>query len=110
MRKSCGLTDFLGQTCGDFGAPPKSLSATAEEGVKRYQITLLALTEDPLSWWKSHEQVYPFLATLAKRYLCFPGTPVSVRHSKTDTLTSEHVDQLLFLSKNADIPSLSKCV
>lgn len=69
MRKSCGLTDLLGQTYGDVGAPPKSLSATAEEEVKRYQeVTSLALTEDPLSWWKSHEEVYPFLATLAKRY------------------------------------------
>ncbi|CAI5642216.1 unnamed protein product [Oreochromis niloticus] len=34
MRKSCGLTDLLGQTYGDVGAPPKSLSATAEEEVK----------------------------------------------------------------------------
>ncbi|XP_065326764.1 E3 SUMO-protein ligase ZBED1-like [Pelmatolapia mariae] len=121
MRKSCGLTDLLGQTYGDVGAPPKSLSATAEEEVKRYQeVTPLALTEDPLSWWKSHEEVYPFLATLAKRYLCIPGTSVSAERvfstagdivtAKRSTLTSEHVDQLLFLSKNADIASLSKCV
>ncbi|KAL3987993.1 male-specific lethal 1 [Sarotherodon galilaeus] len=121
MRKSCGLTDLLGQTYGDVGAPPKSLSAPAEEEVKRYQeVTPLALTLDPLSWWKSHEQVYPFLATLAKRYLCIPGTSVSAERvsstagdivtAKRSTLTSEHVDQLLFLSKNADIPSLSKCV
>ncbi|CAI5682133.1 unnamed protein product [Oreochromis niloticus] len=121
MRKSCGLTDLLGQTYGDVGAPPKSLSATAEEEVKRYQeVTPLALTEDPLSWWKSHEEVYPFLATLAKRYLCIPGTSVSAERvfstagdivtAKRSTLTSEHVDQLLFLCKNADIASLSKCV
>ncbi|KAL3992615.1 RAC serine/threonine-protein kinase [Sarotherodon galilaeus] len=78
MRKSCGLTDLLGQTYSDVGAPPKSLSATAEEEVKRYQEVMpLALTEDPLSWWKYHEQVYAFLATLAKRYLCIPGTSVS---------------------------------
>lgn len=31
MRKSCGLTDLLGQTYGDVGAPQKSLSAIAEE-------------------------------------------------------------------------------
>uniref|UniRef100_A0A3B4FMZ3 BED-type domain-containing protein n=1 Tax=Pundamilia nyererei TaxID=303518 RepID=A0A3B4FMZ3_9CICH len=60
------------------------------------------------------------LATLAKRYLCIPGTSVSAERvfstagdivtAKRSTLTSEHVDQLLFLSKNADIASLSKCV
>ena len=74
MRKSRGLTDLLGQTYGDVGAATKSLSAIAEEEVKRYQeVTPLALTEDPLSWWKSHEHVYPFPAKLAKRYLCIPS-------------------------------------
>ena len=120
MRKSCGLTDLLGQTYGDVGAPTKSLTAIAEEEVKRYQeVTPLSLTEEPLSWWKSHERVYPFLAKLAKRYLCIPGTSVSAERvfstagdivtAQRSTLSSEHVDQLLFLSKNADIPSLSKC-
>lgn len=66
MRKSCGLADLLGQTYGDVRASPKS-SAIAEEVVKRYQeFTSLALTEDPLSWWKAHERVYPFLAKMTK--------------------------------------------
>ncbi|KAM3871381.1 E3 SUMO-protein ligase ZBED1-like [Diretmus argenteus] len=120
MKKSCGLAELLGQTYGDVGAPPKSLSSIAKEEMKRYlEITPLALTEDPLSWWKEHE-CYPFLAKLAKRYLCIPGTSVSAERvfstagdivtAQRSTLTSEHVDQLLFLSKNADITSLSKCL
>ena len=110
---------MLGQTYGDaVGAPEKSLSAIVEEEVKRYQeATPLALAEDPLSWWKSHEEMYPSMAKLAKRYLCIPGTSVPSESSRRletssqrSTLTSEHVHQLLFLNKNADIPSLSKCV
>lgn len=121
MRKSCGLAGLLGQTYGELGAIPKSLSVIAEEEVKRYQeVTPLALGEDPLRWWKVNEQVYPFLAKLAKRYLCIPGTSVPAERvfstagdivtAQRSTLTSEHVDQLLFLSKNADIHSLSKCL
>lgn len=50
MRRSCGLADLLGQTCGKLGAIPKSLSAIAEEEVKRHQeVTPLAHREDPLS-------------------------------------------------------------
>lgn len=37
MRKPCGLTDWLGHTYGDVGAPPKLLSATAAEEEKRSQ-------------------------------------------------------------------------
>ncbi|KAK0132481.1 Zinc finger BED domain-containing protein 1 [Merluccius polli] len=102
MRTSCGLADLLGQTYSEFGAPPKSLSAIVQEEVKRFQeVTPLAFTEDPLSWWKAHEQVYPFLAKLAKRYLCIPGTTVSAerllngwrhRHS-----TKEHSDLRMLL-------------
>ena len=119
-KKSCGLVDLLGHSCGDVALPPKSLSATADEEVRRYtEVAPLALTENPLSWWKIHEEVYPSLAKLAKRYLCVPGTSVSAERvfstagdivtAQRSTLTSEHVDQLLFLSKNADIPSLSTC-
>ncbi|KAJ8375706.1 hypothetical protein SKAU_G00062860 [Synaphobranchus kaupii] len=101
MRKSCGLADLLGQTYGDVGAPPKSLSAIAEEEVKRYQeVTPLALTEYPLSWWKAHEQVYPFLAKLAKRYLCIPGTSVSaetVFSTAGDIVTAQRSTQIMLI-------------
>lgn len=78
MMKSCGLADLLGQAYGDVGAPPKSFSTIAAEEVKRYtNVPPLALTRDPLSWWKANEQVYPSRAKLAKRYLCIPGSSIS---------------------------------
>lgn len=49
--------------------PKQNHYLPAEEEVKRYKVTSLAFTEDLLGWWKSHEQVYPFLAILAKRLL-----------------------------------------
>ena len=57
---------------------------------------------------------YPVLAKLAKLYLCVPGSSVSaecgfstagdVVTAQRSNLTSEHVDQLLFLHNNLIIP------
>jgi hypothetical protein len=113
-KRRSGLADLLGETFSTT-APLKSAFSQAEEEVKRYQeASPLPLEENPLNWWKAHEKMYPFLAKLAKRYLSIPGTSVSAERvfstagdivtAQRSTLTSEHVDQLLFLSKNASIP------
>ena len=65
---------------------------------------------DPLNWWKLNGVRFPRLATLARRYLCVPGTSVpservfsaaglTVNRLRT-RLTPEHVDMLIFLNKN----------
>ncbi|XP_030235893.1 zinc finger BED domain-containing protein 1-like [Gadus morhua] len=113
-KRRSGLADLLGETFSTT-APLKSAFSKAEEEVNRYQeASPLPLEENPLNWWKAHEKMYPFLAKLAKRYLSIPGTSVSAERvfstagdigtAQRSTLTSEHVDQLLFLSKNASIP------
>lgn len=71
----------------------------------------LSLAEgNPLSWWKEHQCEYPLLSHLAKVYLCIPGTSVSSERvfstagdivtAQRSLLSSDHVDQLLFLNKN----------
>ncbi|XP_056432536.1 E3 SUMO-protein ligase ZBED1-like [Gadus chalcogrammus] len=109
-KRKSALTDLLGQT---FKMTHQRLSASslAEREVKQYlDAPPLALTDDPLHWWKSHAQAYPLLAKLAQRHLCVPGTSVPAERvfstagdiisSQRSCLTSEHADQLLFLKKN----------
>lgn len=94
----------------------KSAAEKAKDEVKAYrEVDPLPLSENPLSWWMKREESYPLLARQAKRYLCVPGTSVpservfstagDIITAKRSCLTSEHVDQLLFLQKNLTVPS-----
>lgn len=72
-----------------------------------------SLQEDPLRWWNVHQVCYPMIASVAKRYLCIPGTSVSAERvfstagdivtAQRSTLTSKHVDQLIFMHKNVHV-------
>ena len=33
----------------------------------------LDVEEDPLKWWKIHENIYPILANVARKYFCIPA-------------------------------------
>lgn len=102
---------LLGKTFTNVPALPKSTRVTAEEELKKYlEVPPLALSEDPLKWWRFHEGEFPLLSKLAKRFLCIPGTSVAAERvfstagdivtAQRSTLSSNHVDQLLFLQKN----------
>ncbi|CAM4511391.1 unnamed protein product [Leuciscus chuanchicus] len=114
---SKSLLSLLGQSFTDIEGTlqPKTPYARAEEEMEKYcKAPSLPLTEDPMSWWHAHEVTFPLLSRLSKRYLCIPGTSVSAERvfstaedvvtAKRSTLKPEHVDQLVFLQKNLQIP------
>ena len=116
-RKKSLLVSLLGQSFTDTEgtAEPKPPYARAEKEMERFcQAPSLPLTEDPLNWWHVHEVTFPLLSQLAKRYLCIPGTSVfaeqvfstagDVVTVKRSALKPKHVDQLVFLQKNLNIP------
>nr|XP_054591578.1 E3 SUMO-protein ligase ZBED1-like [Nothobranchius furzeri] len=111
------LVTLLGHTFTDNEAAVqnKTSYSRAEEEVYNYcRAPSLPLTEDPLNWWHGHEFTFPLLSKLSKRYLRIPGTSVSAERvfstagdvvtAKRSTLKPEHVDHLVFLHKNLEIP------
>nr|XP_023660006.1 zinc finger BED domain-containing protein 1-like [Paramormyrops kingsleyae] len=111
------LVSLLGQSFTDTEGTvkPKTPYVIAKEEMEAYcKAPSLPLTEDPLNWWRVHEVMFPLLSLLSKRYLCIPGTSVSAERvfstagdvvtAKRSTLKPEHVDQLVFLKKNLQIP------
>lgn len=95
-------------------APQKTPTQKAKEEVNRYRdVEPVALSENPLIWWRDHEREYPLLALQAKQYLSIPGTSVpservfstagDIVTAQRSCLTPQHVDQLLFLQKNLTV-------
>ncbi|XP_059910907.1 uncharacterized protein LOC132459985 [Gadus macrocephalus] len=108
------LENLLGNTFSR-ATQPISAYAQAEEEVNKFRgAPPVPLSEDPLSWWRKNEIMYPLLSKLGKRYFCIPATSVSAERvfstagdivtAQRSTLTPEHVDQLLFLHKNLHMP------
>jgi hypothetical protein len=98
-----------------YTAGPAKKLKTAEDQAKdemaRYkEEASLALSDDPLGWWKEHEGQYPSLSRVAKKHLSIPGTSVpservfstagDIISAKRSVISPEHLDQLLFLNKN----------
>ena len=106
------LDDLFGDS---FSTEDRSARKTSKElandEIRKYRdIASLSLGGKVLEWWKAHQAEFPLLADLAKTYLCIPGTSVpservfstagDIVRSERSLLTSEHVDQLIFLKKN----------
>lgn len=66
--------------------------------------------QDPLQWWISNKDTYPFLFIMAKKYMTVQATSVASERvfSKSgcvltdlrSSLTNEHASRLIFLSMN----------
>ena len=79
--------------------------------ISRYKSEpLLKLSEKPLQWWRIHRHSFPHLAELAQKYLAIVATSTSERlfstagniiNSKRAVLSTEHVNELVFLHENS---------
>lgn len=111
------LENLLGNTfTGATAQQPMSAYAKAEEEVGKWSrgAPPIPLSEDPLSWWRKNEVMYPLLSKLGKQYFCILATSVSAERvfstagdivtAQRSTLTPENVNQLLLLHKNLHIP------
>ncbi|XP_056113731.1 E3 SUMO-protein ligase ZBED1-like [Rhinichthys klamathensis goyatoka] len=115
-KRPSALVTLLGKTFTEVSVVRRSASSRAEEELKKYlEAPPLSLSENPLSWWRTHQTAFPLLAGLGKRYLCIPGTSVAAERvfstagdivtAQRSSLTPAHVDQLIFLQKNLNVAS-----
>lgn len=105
------------KTLGSFFKKATTSSATATPSLRELMKTELSAylqsvsadsESDPLQWWKDHEEMFPNLKNLAKKYLCVPATSSpSERVFSTSgnvvtchraSLKPEAVDRLVFLA------------
>ena len=74
------LENLLGNTFSGATAAQQPISAyaKAKEEVCMFRgAPPIPLSEDPLSWLRKNEVMYPLLSKLGKRYFCIPATSVS---------------------------------
>lgn len=88
----------------------KTIREKAKDEILKYrERDALELGGDVLQWWKKQVDL-PLLSALAKSYLSIPATSVSSERvfstagdivtAKRSLLHPDHVDQLIFLTKN----------
>lgn len=68
---------------------------------------------DPLEWWRKQMTSYPYIARLARRYLCVPATSCpservfstaqNIVSNKRNSLKPAKVNQLCFLAANLEL-------
>lgn len=111
-KKDALLDRLLGQAAGSTSTtqdiPCEVASYLAEKPARS--------TEDPLLWWKVNESRFPHVAVLARKYLAAPASSAPAERTFSTsglvadklraTLTSEHVNALVFLNKNAALLGL----
>lgn len=105
------------KTLGSFFKRATTSSATSSQR-ERIETELSAYLQsvdadsesDPLQWWKTHEEMFPNLKNVAKKYLCVPATssPSERLFSTSGNIVTCHraalkpdaVDRLVFLAQN----------
>lgn len=92
-----------------------SVSQSVKLELKSYVgVNSIAVTKDPLSWWKAMSTRWPMLSKLAKYYMAIQASSVpservfstagAIVTSKRSCLDPENVNTLIFLKQNAQLP------
>lgn len=75
VKKTKGLGSILKQTLTQSSTDLYDDSDRVQKELDCYRdLPNVDIDEDPLAWWKNQD--LPILSTLAKKYLCIPGTSV----------------------------------
>ena len=92
--------------------PTKTPMSKALIEVQRYsdEVEIISRDKNPNIWWKENAQYFPYLSSLAKKYLCALGTSVPcerlfskaglILSDRRNRLTKDKVKKLLFLNIN----------
>ena len=80
------------------------------ENQKYFRETPVDKKTKPLQWWNNNKEHFPFLAKVARKYLCIPATSTpaerlfsaagNISDRKRSSLLPEHVNMLSFLHAN----------
>ncbi len=97
-------------SCGSISEAVLPSQRVKKEIEMYFQYPTLHIDEPPLTWWRQEATRMPTLSALAKKYLCVCASSVASERmfskagnivtSKRSCLKPEHVEQLMFLSKN----------
>ena len=108
-KRKVSLWDDFDEEVENEKNAPSSKSEVDIEFLNYLELPLIPRINDPLAWWKAHEQAMPRLSKLAKKYLSIPATSVPSERlfSKAGELISarranlkpSNVDMILFLNR-----------
>lgn len=112
--KSADTEDWLSDiVC--IGESKPNQEITIENEFQRY-LGCKILEKDKnltvLEWWRSHEQFYPLIKNIARKYLSVPASSVSIErvfslcgnlvNKKRCRLSPNNVDRLVFINGNIE--------
>ena len=108
--KAPGLWDLFDRKVADSQSTKAINNRSSIEIQSYFAEDPLPRHENPLLWWKVNEKRFGFLAPIAKKYLCIPGTSVPSERLfskagelisiRRNWLKSKNVDMMIFLNKN----------
>ena len=84
----------------------------ANKEIQKYLCIDANREDNPTRWWKNYSTQLPLLSTMARKYLCIPGTSVpserafstagNIVNAKRSCLLPENTNILTFLAQNLD--------
>ena len=114
-NKKCALEELFVEEDSDIVIthvePAIPLTIRVQHEITNYRaFPPIKSGEDPLMFWKLHEEKLPCLASLAQKYMCIPGSSVAserIFSTAGDVISQERArmkpdkaDKLIFLMKN----------